>query len=84
MRNLRHTNINSFLGACIDPGHVAVVTSYCGKGSLQDVLGNDSLNLDWMFGKSFIMDIVQVNKEQFYFIGGVLRHLRFAFVIFNF
>ena len=34
MRDLRHNNINVFLGACIDPPVFIIVTEYCAKGSL--------------------------------------------------
>jgi len=35
MRELRHDNINPFLGACIDSPVIMIVTAYCSKGSLQ-------------------------------------------------
>ena len=35
MRELRHDNINPFIGACIDSPSILIVTAYCAKGSLQ-------------------------------------------------
>ncbi|KFM63400.1 Atrial natriuretic peptide receptor 2, partial [Stegodyphus mimosarum] len=59
IREAQHENIANFIGACIDAPNVAILTEYCPKGSLQDVLKNDSLDLDWMFRYSLINDIVK-------------------------
>jgi len=34
LRELRHDNVNSFIGACIETTRVLIVTDYCAKGSL--------------------------------------------------
>lgn len=34
LRELRHDNINSFIGACVEPMALLLVTDYCAKGSL--------------------------------------------------
>lgn len=34
LRELRHDNINSFIGACVEPTSLLLVTDYCAKGSL--------------------------------------------------
>ncbi|OWA52171.1 Atrial natriuretic peptide receptor 2 [Hypsibius exemplaris] len=47
-----------FLAACIEPEHVTVLGEYCSRGTLQDVLQNDSIALDWVFRYSFINDLV--------------------------
>ncbi|RUS90116.1 hypothetical protein EGW08_002158 [Elysia chlorotica] len=59
MRDLRHTNVNSFIGACMESSVLTLVTAYCVKGSLQDVLENDDIKLDHMFIASLIKDLLQ-------------------------
>ncbi|XP_052770331.1 receptor-type guanylate cyclase Gyc76C-like [Mya arenaria] len=59
MRDLRHNNINAFLGACIDPPVFIIVTEYCSKGSLTDILENEDVKLDNMFLSSLVKDIIQ-------------------------
>ncbi|XP_060600453.1 atrial natriuretic peptide receptor 1-like isoform X2 [Ruditapes philippinarum] len=57
IRNLSHRNINPMIGACIDPMKACVLSIYCPKGSLQDVLENDNIKLDQIFKVSFASDI---------------------------
>ncbi|XP_064471439.1 atrial natriuretic peptide receptor 1-like isoform X2 [Ornithodoros turicata] len=59
MREAQHENIARFVGACVDAPNVAIITEYCPKGSLQDVLHNESLKLEWLFRYSLINDIVK-------------------------
>lgn len=60
MKNLQHNNIVTFIGACIDqPQASFLVTEYCPKGSLQDILENDEIKLDWMFRYSLMHDIIK-------------------------
>ncbi|XP_077994091.1 atrial natriuretic peptide receptor 1-like [Glandiceps talaboti] len=59
VRDLNHLNINPFVGACIDSPNICIVSQYCSKGSLQDVLENDSIKLDWMFKMSFALDLAK-------------------------
>ena len=35
MKDLRHDNVNQFIGACVDPPNILLVIEYCSKGSLQ-------------------------------------------------
>ncbi|CAI9743357.1 guanylate cyclase 32E-like [Octopus vulgaris] len=35
IRELRHPNINPFIGACVDGPYVLIISEYCSKGSLQ-------------------------------------------------
>ncbi|XP_042307538.1 LOW QUALITY PROTEIN: atrial natriuretic peptide receptor 2 [Sceloporus undulatus] len=59
MRDIQFNHLTRFIGACIDPPNICIVTEYCPRGSLQDILENDSINLDWMFRYSLINDIVK-------------------------
>ncbi|XP_074647347.1 guanylate cyclase 32E-like [Tubulanus polymorphus] len=59
MRDLRHDNVNSFVGACIETHQIILVTEYCSKGCLQDILSNDDLKLDAMFIASLVMDLLK-------------------------
>lgn len=35
MKEMSHDNVNRFVGACIDPPHVCILTQYCARGSLK-------------------------------------------------
>ena len=63
IKDLQNDHIVRFLGACIDPGQQCILTEYCPKGSLQDVLENDEIKLDWMFRYSIMQDIVRVSSK---------------------
>lgn len=34
-KEMSHDNINRFIGACIDPPHIMIVSQYCARGSLK-------------------------------------------------
>lgn len=57
---MTHENTVRFLGACIECPTVLILTEYCSKGSLKDVLDNEAIHLDWNFRMSLIHDIVKV------------------------
>ncbi|XP_050679275.1 atrial natriuretic peptide receptor 1 isoform X1 [Leptidea sinapis] len=59
MKDLEHDHLARFYGACVDPPHCCLLTEYCPKGSLQDILENDTMKLDWMFKVSLMHDIVR-------------------------
>jgi len=62
IREVRHDNLNTFIGACVDPGSVCVLTEYCSRGSLRDILGKQALKLDSMFVASLVFDILKVHS----------------------
>ncbi|XP_039285437.1 guanylate cyclase 32E [Nilaparvata lugens] len=59
MRDARHENIIPFIGACVDAGNICILTIYCARGSLEDVLANEDLHLDNMFVSSLVADIIK-------------------------
>uniref|UniRef100_A0A8C8X438 Guanylate cyclase n=1 Tax=Panthera leo TaxID=9689 RepID=A0A8C8X438_PANLE len=56
---LGHENIVPFFGICTEPPNVCIVTQYCKKGSLTDVLRNSDNEMDWIFKLSCAYDIVK-------------------------
>lgn len=48
-RELDHPNLCKFIGGCVEVPNVAIVTEYCPKGSLSDVLLNEEIPLNWGF-----------------------------------
>ncbi|XP_017304012.1 atrial natriuretic peptide receptor 1-like [Diaphorina citri] len=59
VRDVTHENTVRFVGACIEYPCVLILTEYCPKGSLKDVLQNEQLKLDWNFRMCLIHDIVK-------------------------
>ncbi|XP_062302021.1 atrial natriuretic peptide receptor 1 [Osmerus eperlanus] len=59
MRDVQNEHLTRFIGACIDPPNICIITEYCPRGSLQDLMESDSITLDWMFRYSLINDIVK-------------------------
>uniref|UniRef100_A0A8C7U8X5 Guanylate cyclase n=1 Tax=Oncorhynchus mykiss TaxID=8022 RepID=A0A8C7U8X5_ONCMY len=62
MKDLRNENINPFLGFFTDCDMFAVVTEHCSRGSLQDLLRNDDVKLEWMFKSSLLLDLIKGMK----------------------
>lgn len=60
MKDLRNENVNPFLGFFTDGTMFAVVTEHCSRGSLQDLLRNEDVKLDWMFKSSLVLDLIKV------------------------
>ncbi|VDM17918.1 unnamed protein product [Hydatigera taeniaeformis] len=59
LRQLRHENINVFVGCCVTPDTLNLVYDYCQRGSLQDVINNKSITFDWDFKLSLMTDLVR-------------------------
>ncbi|XP_050310178.1 receptor-type guanylate cyclase Gyc76C-like [Anthonomus grandis grandis] len=59
LRDLRHDNVNSFIGACVQPTSLLLVTDYCAKGSLYDIIENEDIKLDKMFVASLVHDLIK-------------------------
>ncbi|KAM9221777.1 LOW QUALITY PROTEIN: guanylate cyclase D-like [Dugong dugon] len=58
VRELRHENVTACLGFFIAPGVSALVLEHCSQGSLEDLLCNEVLQLDWTFKASLLLDLI--------------------------
>lgn len=54
MRDLRHHNIINFVGCCVTFPNVSILMELAPKGSLDDLLTNDSVKIDWNFKYSLL------------------------------
>lgn len=59
MKDLSNDHLVKFYGACLDIPNCYILTEYCPKGSLQDILENEGVKLDRVFRMSLIHDIVR-------------------------
>ena len=57
VKEMVHQNINPFVGACIEEPDIYILMDYCSKGSLEDVLSNEKIQLDWIFKYALMQDI---------------------------
>uniref|UniRef100_A0A670HRB6 Guanylate cyclase n=1 Tax=Podarcis muralis TaxID=64176 RepID=A0A670HRB6_PODMU len=62
MKDVRHENVNPFLGLLSDGSLSAIVMEFCSRGSLEDLLQNTNIKLDWMFKSSLLMDLIKGMK----------------------
>lgn len=62
LHGLRHENLNPLIGCLAEPPRAALVSEYCARGSLQDVLQQDDIKLDWSFRLSLLTDLVRVSN----------------------
>lgn len=54
MKDLNHEHICRFVGACIDYPDYCIVTEYCSKGSLEDLLASEGFQIDQMMLTSLV------------------------------
>ncbi|XP_046355745.2 atrial natriuretic peptide receptor 1-like [Haliotis rufescens] len=59
LRDLNQGNLVRVIGACLDDTPKYLVTEFCSKGTLQDLLGNTRLPLDTHFKFSLSIDVAQ-------------------------
>ncbi|KAL0128807.1 hypothetical protein PUN28_003887 [Cardiocondyla obscurior] len=76
VRDVTSENTVRFIGACIcSPSPtVLILTEYCPRGSLKDVLENEAIKLDWNFRMSLIHDIVKVEGMSYLHASEVSAH----------
>lgn len=68
MREMKQDNVCSFIGAFVEQhrlqhteqSKVTLVTEYCTRGSLLDILGMDDIKLDHLFISSLVHDLLRV------------------------
>ena len=63
MRDIRHNNLASFVGACCDAPNVCILMECAPKGSLDDILSMETLQLDWNF-KYSLLKVSQVSMAE--------------------
>lgn len=61
-RDMRHENLNLFLGLFVDSGIFGIVTEHATRGSLEDLINNEEMRLDWMFKSSLLLDLIRGMK----------------------
>uniref|UniRef100_A0A8C4ZPC0 Guanylate cyclase n=1 Tax=Gadus morhua TaxID=8049 RepID=A0A8C4ZPC0_GADMO len=59
VRELDHPNLSKFIGGSIEVPYISIITDYCPKGSLSDVLLNGDIPINWGFRLSFATDIAR-------------------------
>ncbi|KAG5332371.1 GUC2F cyclase, partial [Acromyrmex heyeri] len=62
IHGLRHENLNPLIGCLNEPTRPCLVSEYCSRGSLEDVLVQDEIKLDWSFRLSLLTDLVRGMK----------------------
>ncbi|XP_029282900.1 guanylyl cyclase GC-E-like [Cottoperca gobio] len=62
LREMRHENLNLFVGLFVDMGIFSLVVEHCPRGSLADLLADSEMRLDWMFKSSLLMDLIKGMK----------------------
>ncbi|KAL4216835.1 hypothetical protein ACF0H5_024556 [Mactra antiquata] len=58
-KELNHDNIARFVGACVDTPNVYIMTQFCQRGSLHDILQNEDFSLDDIFVSSLVSDLIK-------------------------
>ncbi|XP_042237492.1 uncharacterized protein LOC121876461 isoform X2 [Homarus americanus] len=71
MRDQRHENINGFQGMLCDPIRPGLVFDYCSRRSLEDIIRQEDIKLDWSFRLSLLTDLVRGMR---YLHGSLFRH----------
>ncbi|XP_060585634.1 atrial natriuretic peptide receptor 1-like, partial [Ruditapes philippinarum] len=59
MHYITSPNLTRLIGLCTEVDNICILTEHCSRGNLQDILHNESIQLDWDFRISLITDIVE-------------------------
>ncbi len=86
LKDTHHDHLVRFIGACVESPLCALLTEYCPRGSLQDILEDDDIQLEWNFRYSLVHDLVKVTMiartgsataDYYLFLGnGIHPHFR--------
>ena len=58
-RTMVHPNVAILYGCLVGEANAAFLHAYCSRGTLEDVLNNKELELDWIFSLSFGLDAAE-------------------------
>ncbi|KAA0193988.1 hypothetical protein HAZT_HAZT009464 [Hyalella azteca] len=75
MKELVCSNIASVLGACFEAPNNCLITEYCPRGSLQNVLNKEKLKLDNMMKYSMLHDLIKIQKADIYSLGIIINEI---------
>jgi hypothetical protein len=56
MCQLKHTNIVGFIGAVTEPSNLCIITQYCARGSLADLLLEHKIDMNYKLKMKFAID----------------------------
>lgn len=59
VRECVHPNIATFVGASTDAPQVAILTLFCSKGSIDDIIANEDIRLPWSFREAMLKDVAR-------------------------
>lgn len=59
MREMKQYNVCEFIGAFVQPNGVTLVTEYCTRGSLLDILAMEDIQLNSLFISSLVHDLLR-------------------------
>ncbi|KAF8947307.1 hypothetical protein BGZ47_009604 [Haplosporangium gracile] len=57
MRELRHPKLLEFVGVCLAPPNICIVTEFVPKGTLASILANTDHKFTWLFKFNFMQDL---------------------------
>ena len=65
MRDIRHDNINQFLGACVDTNNILIITQYGVRGSLQVIVVYECSHLlDTRGNELYLQSTIDISNSQ--------------------
>ena len=60
IKDTQHDHLVRFIGVVADAPQKYILTEYCPRGSLQDILEDEDIQLEWNFRYSLLHDLVKV------------------------